>query len=640
MLAFKVMGNAGFEEWLPEVSRTLQDRSQPVAFRRMAAWSLGKTAKRSPIAVRDILLPIFFDQGEDEDVRIAAYYMSTLSYPPRPVFQQIVQFLNEERNPHVGTFVYTHVKYLAQSDDPCLMNMTKTASFALRFGKRFHPKYQFSRYFQYTSYNDHLKAGGTYRAGVISSPGEFIPRAVSVAMDAQVFGYSMTPIEFGYNMEGVQELLSKILGPGGSVSKSRSVVDILKQRNQSPSQSPREPQPSSQQQPPQPQEQLRVSPRQSPEPSGHVYYKLFDNEIRYVNLDRDFVSQVIQSGDNCFDTGELSIPSTEQGLQVGKPISFYKTYIMGNTENVLATEVGLPIHLKLRSSSMFKIEGRMSISGLPALFRSNRPGQDPNEISGRLSIQPSKFIITVLNIRGTMEIDANFLRSGAAINAVMHAEAPLTVTVAVNPMTNKYNTKVDVSQLKEKIMKMEITPQTFIQLEPHDLTKWPSQPETVDIDVMNGAKVTTFSTEFGQDRLGLKFSLKGQAVCRNFNPYVPYYPFSGKQQMYFTVTPGPNPPSMLEMEFKYLHSLQPARSQRESPEPSSGEENQDSPDKWSLWSSLSSLMGGSPEQQQQSQQQSQQPRQPEHTQEQVKQQQSQQQQQQSGKMGSTKITEK
>lgn len=46
-----------------------------------------------------------------------------------------------------------------------------------------------------------------------------------------------------------------------------------------------------------------------------------------------------------------------------------------------------------------------------------------------------------------MEIDAFFLRSGAAINAVMHAEAPLTVTVASNPMTNKYNTKVDVSQL-------------------------------------------------------------------------------------------------------------------------------------------------------------------------------------------------
>lgn len=51
MLAFKAMGNAGFEEFLPEVSRMLQDSSQPVALRRMAVWSLGKTAKRSPIAV-------------------------------------------------------------------------------------------------------------------------------------------------------------------------------------------------------------------------------------------------------------------------------------------------------------------------------------------------------------------------------------------------------------------------------------------------------------------------------------------------------------------------------------------------------------------------------------------------------------
>lgn len=42
---------------------------------------------------------------------------------------------------------------------------------------------------------DQLKAGGTFRGGIISSPGEFIPRAAYMALDAQVFGYSMTPIE-------------------------------------------------------------------------------------------------------------------------------------------------------------------------------------------------------------------------------------------------------------------------------------------------------------------------------------------------------------------------------------------------------------------------------------------------------------
>lgn len=47
----------------------------------------------------------------------------------------------------------------------------------------------------------------------------------------------------------------------------------------------------------------------SPDPRGHVYFKMFNNEVRYFNLDESIFKKIVETGkiydDGGFYTGKL-----------------------------------------------------------------------------------------------------------------------------------------------------------------------------------------------------------------------------------------------------------------------------------------------------------------------------------------------
>jgi hypothetical protein len=42
--------------------------------------------------------------------------------------------------------------------------------------------------------------------------------------------------------------------------------------------------------------QLKVEPRMSPDPRGHMYFKMFNNEVRYFNLDESIFKKIVETG--------------------------------------------------------------------------------------------------------------------------------------------------------------------------------------------------------------------------------------------------------------------------------------------------------------------------------------------------------
>lgn len=72
--------------------------------------------------VRSLLFPYFMDQEEVEEVRIGSYLVMTGTNPSRAFLEMLAQSLYRENNPHVGTFVYTHLEQISNSTHPCLMS--------------------------------------------------------------------------------------------------------------------------------------------------------------------------------------------------------------------------------------------------------------------------------------------------------------------------------------------------------------------------------------------------------------------------------------------------------------------------------------------------------------------------------------
>lgn len=127
-----------------------------------------------------MLLPRYFDRTEKEEVRISSYLVMASTDPSRQILEMVAHSLHKETNPHVGTFVYTHLEQLSNSTYPCLLSWyififivnlislrfcckiciyfsnlfyrAKNATFALRFAKKFNPMFYYSRFLHLSGY--------------------------------------------------------------------------------------------------------------------------------------------------------------------------------------------------------------------------------------------------------------------------------------------------------------------------------------------------------------------------------------------------------------------------------------------------------------------------------------------------------
>lgn len=77
------------------------------------------------------------------------------------------------------------------------------------------------------------------------------------------------------------------------------------------------------------------------------------------------------------------------------------------------------------------------------------------------------------------------------------------------------------------------------------------------------------SMAYGKQTLGLEIKLSGQAVVRDFEMDVPYYPMIGKQEMIVTLSPGTDPQKYVEIQFQLMKRMSQSKQQPTSEESSS-----------------------------------------------------------------------
>nr|AFO66775.1 vitellogenin [Mimachlamys nobilis] len=557
IMAFKTIGNAGLVELIPDLKNIIYDKSKCYMFRSQAMFALRKMIQFEPEVIKNMLLPVYFDRTEPEHIRIVAFYMFFIAHPHRPMLEMAVRHLDHETNPNIGTFVYSLLEQYSNSSDPCMMSMVKNSTWAMRFSKKYDSKYHYSRFMHSSMYDDKMKLGMMMDFGFISSSKEFIPSA-GAGFSANILGRHINLLEVGYNSEGIQELVSKIMGPYSLLKKGQSPLDILEPKPESRYDSSSEEESNEQSNAIKDiHRQLNVSPRQSPKPEGHIYFKLFGNEISYTPFDFQFIERLLRRG-------KIRLPVSEEDLRMGTNLKLYKSLVLSDVTHMFASEAGFHM-ADFHGSTFLKVQGSFSVTATPALFKKNRDANGLGKLDATFNLHPS----AVMEMQGHMVVDAFYYKSGATVRGMIQAESPLAFNYGYDAAKNKFYSNFDVSQLKEKFMKLEMKPFTFIKKEPIDIHNWPSLPETKDIDVAENAVLETVSNEYGNHEFGWKFAWNGQRVTRNFLPTIPYCPFSGKQMLYFTVVPGLSPPKKYQLDFMVLKNRDP-----EQPLPDQPEEDQ------------------------------------------------------------------
>lgn len=79
---------------------------------------------------------------------------------------------------------------------------------------------------------------------------------------------------------------------------------------------------------------------------------------------------------------------TEQKLSSGLDLDIHKSLVPLDADTMIPTESGLPLRMKLRGMAAIKVTGKVSVSGLPSIFKIIRADQLKKDITLNLELRP------------------------------------------------------------------------------------------------------------------------------------------------------------------------------------------------------------------------------------------------------------
>nr|XP_021393671.2 uncharacterized protein LOC110474526 [Lonchura striata domestica] len=211
-LVLKAIGNAGLAaaSLAPALSSCAALKSHPVEIRLAAVQAF----RRIPCSAGNaILVQLYQATSEDVEIRIAAYYIA-MKCPNEELFKQVQKTLLKETSSQVGSFVWSHLSQLLETDDPLKEHLRDSIPDEI-LSKDF--DWETWKYSSYSDVTFHSAgAGANMEASVVFSPTSFLPRSVMTNVTVHFMGQAINLLEVGVRLENAETLIKKGFGPKSS----------------------------------------------------------------------------------------------------------------------------------------------------------------------------------------------------------------------------------------------------------------------------------------------------------------------------------------------------------------------------------------------------------------------------------------
>ncbi|XP_075141542.1 uncharacterized protein LOC142217247 [Leptodactylus fuscus] len=204
----KAIGNAGLAagSMIPTLSWCALLKGNPESTRLAAVDAF----RRIPCSAdRDTLLKLYQDPEETEEIRIAAYY-TAMKCPSQELLNVVRQTLRHETSTQVGSFVWSHLSQLLESDDPLKQAIADVLPDDI-LSKDFEGEsWKYSTYSDATVHSESV--GANMEVSLIFTPSSFIPRSAMTNLTIHTLGRAVNILELGIRLENAEDLLKSMLG--------------------------------------------------------------------------------------------------------------------------------------------------------------------------------------------------------------------------------------------------------------------------------------------------------------------------------------------------------------------------------------------------------------------------------------------
>ncbi|XP_051869121.1 vitellogenin-like [Pristis pectinata] len=406
-LALKAIGNAGQPESIKPIMKLLPSTrtsaaNVPLKIQVDAIMALRNILKKDPIKVQVVTLQIFMNKRNHPELRMSACAVYLCTRPPLNAVLVLANSLLKETCLQVASFAYSLLRSLARSSLPSISSLAAASRMAVNLlGARYDQLgFQFSHAFHPDVFSYKLMTGVSAKVLLVNDAGSLIPSVAAAKVSGHMLGGFTDLIEVGLRMEGLQEAIMK------SREKVRGIPD-LKQIQRILNKFP----------------DLKSVPAKMPLASA--YFKLFNQEITFVEFRRDYIHKAIQTL-----TGVDVKQNTLRRVmdQLRKPVELRPSAALVTSElrRFIPTCLGLSTELSLISAAVAK--AALSVeANIPATTSTLSQLLGTN-IELKAQINPSVAVYS----KAMMGINAPFIQSGLELTAKFQSALPIDVSVKIN----------------------------------------------------------------------------------------------------------------------------------------------------------------------------------------------------------------
>ncbi|XP_053326459.1 uncharacterized protein LOC128501125 [Spea bombifrons] len=207
-LVLKAIGNAGVAAapLIPTLASCAFLKSNPTSTRVAAVEAF----RRIPCSAnRTALIQLYQDAEESAEIRIASYY-TAMKCPSQELFQTVQHTLKLEKSTQVGSFVWSHLSQLLETDDPLKQDIAEALPSDI-LSKDFEGEsWKYSTYSDATLHSESV--GANVESSLIFTPSSFIPRSAMANLTIHTMGRAINVLELGIQLENAEDLLKTVFG--------------------------------------------------------------------------------------------------------------------------------------------------------------------------------------------------------------------------------------------------------------------------------------------------------------------------------------------------------------------------------------------------------------------------------------------
>lgn len=534
ILYLKSLSNAGLDISVFPLEKIIQNTETfyPPYIRAEAILALRHIRNLMPKKVQKILMPIFMNPREPSVVRIPASYLILSSIPERPIIEMMAKQIHTDPSIQTASFVYSYLRTLANSTNPCYKKLARDTELALRFTRQITPGLPYSKYIHIPFHNVLRKFGLDLEPFMSLSNTSFIPHVLGMNLNLNDLGFFKKDLlTVAMSLHGMEPSMYQMFGPRGNYFTT-PFEDIL-------SRSPRSAPHSYKTQLKRILETLKIKSRTFPystEPKAWTYFRWQGQEMGFIPFSPEYITSMMQDG-------MFNFADVESTLRTGKNFNFHYATMLSEGQYKIPTTLGLPLVVRHRVPAVMKAVGTLKATIEPATSFKN--------IVLHAHISPSVAVKAVQ----TMEVWSPILNSGVKVQMQARVFTPIKASLEANLQTEPTEIKLNIEPptTRRELFTAESFPVTYTRTWPTTLKTF-EEPEERVIPAEEFNRIKKVHKEVPGDLLGVGFEMRARYTPINYLAprWVPTFPVNGPNKISIFTKPGPNRPEKIQVKVEAL----------------------------------------------------------------------------------------